>query len=274
MSVLISGKYPDQLPDIAHTSLGDLQAHQIIELALQYQELEFHPQSFDNDSDLFHETQVLLNFLQHRKTVKNYKKTEPTKFYHNVKTIKNPCLWVFGCSHSYGTGLESGQRYSEILAAHLDLPLMLVAEPGSSLGWSLDQIHQVSIKPSDVVVWQITTPLRTTKFNGELQHMMLSNHASQCYLEVFTEHQVLFDNLQRLRQGINYLRSLGSKFVMTSLDVKDSYYYQYLKEYTQYPEYCYTPGIWKDLAKDRLHPGPLSNLALAKCLHDHLQLMT
>jgi hypothetical protein len=273
-SVLISGVLPDKLPEIAHTSLGDLQAREIIELAQQYQELYFHDAAFDPDSDIFKETQVLLNFLQHEKTIKNYQKTDPVDFYkYSPMTCKDACLWVFGCSHSYGFGIESSQRYGELLAKQLCRPLALVAQIASSLSWSLDQIHRSNIKSSDIVVWQITTPLRTMKFDGELKHILLSN-ANRYYLEVFTDQQMFFDHVRMLRQGINYLRAKNIRFVMTSLDIKDPFYYQYLKEYTQHREYCYTPGVWVDLASDNQHPGPLSNRSLADRLYFHIQSMT
>jgi hypothetical protein len=271
-STLISGRLPEKLPDVAHTSLGDLHAGDIIDLAAKYHELQFHDQFFDIDSDIFQETQLLLNFLQHRNIIKNFKKPSPVEFYQNTGYHhKDPCLWVFGCSHSYGVGLEPLQRYGQLLADRLGLPLILVAEPGSSLTWSLDQIHRSDIKESDLVIWQITTPYRKLKFDVSPKHVMLSSRASHCYLEVFTNQQVFFDHVSMIRQGINYLRSKHIRFAMTSLDSKD-YYYQYLKEYTRYPEYCYTPEIWKDRASDGLHPGPLSNSALADRLFIHLQL--
>ena len=48
--------------------------------------------------------------------------------------------------------------------------------------------------------------------------------------------------------------------------------YDYLLEYSKYPEYCHTPGCNIDFAIDRAHAGPLSHKAIAQRLLDHVQL--
>ena len=261
-------------PRVAHTSLGDLTAQQIIGLADEFSEIRYHDRLFELDSDIYHETRILLNFLAHRKPVHGHVRSR-TEFYQSqIPVTVRPSLWVFGCSHSFGIGIKTYQRYSEILSKKIGLELILVAEPGSSLAWSLDQIYRSSITASDTVVWQITTPFRLMKYDGDLKHVILSNHATKCYLEIFTDQQILFDHLRLIRQGVAYLRSKNIRFVMTSLGVNNRFYYQYLNEYTQYPEYCYVPGFQVDKASDLQHPGPLSNQILADHLEVHIKSMT
>ena len=52
----------------------------------------------------------------------------------------NPQLWSVGCSHTYGVGVDKSQRYGQLLAEKIQLPVSFLAQDGSSTAWAADQI--------------------------------------------------------------------------------------------------------------------------------------
>lgn len=257
-----------------HSSLGDASFETLVNIALQCDKVVFHPEQFDQDSELEKSTMLMLHYLSHRITIDNFSASKPFDTVNlDLSSSQDPCLWVFGCSHSYGVGLDhESQRYSNILAESLHLPLRLIAEPGSSLGWSLNHMIRSEIKSSDTVVWQITTPGRLSKYQGnkKILHTKIAHHPA--LLDFFSDDQMFFDHVNLLHQGVAFLRAKKVKFAMTSILPKDSdWFYTYNQEYVKFPEYCYTPDFTVDFGHDGVHAGPLSNKLLASSLHDHIQ---
>jgi hypothetical protein len=250
-----------------HTSLGDLTSDQILSISREFECIVLVPQGFDTESDIFKESQILVEYLtgptQMPDTFANQSMLE--------RMSESPVLWVFGCSHSAGVGLlPFEKKYSELLAAQLGLPLNLVALPGSSVNWSFRQLINAKIKPNDIIVWQLTSPNRTSVCNNsQVTEVMLAATANRFLLEVLTDDQLYFNQMTLLNAGTQYLRSLGNRFVLVSLE-SNQYTYRYRSQYVRYPEYCYVPTPMLDLGTDKLHMGPLSHQALAKHLEDRL----
>lgn len=257
-----------------HSSLADADFDTIVEIAHHCDRVIFHSEQFDLDSELQKATMCLLTYLNHRMPVENFTADDSfDPFDMDLSGDANPCLWVFGCSHSYGYGLDhEHQRYSNILAKSLGLPLRLVASPGSSLNWSLNCLIRSAIKPTDTVVWQITTPGRLSKYhsNKEIIHTKIALHPA--LLEFYNDDQIFFDHCNLIQQGVAFLRAKKIKFVMTSILPKDSdWFYTYNQEYVKFSEYCYAPNFAVDFGNDGVHTGPLSNKILASRLQDHIQ---
>lgn len=257
-----------------HTSLGDTSAKDIITVSNKFDSIEFINIGFDHGSDLWNETTLLLNYLSHRTVIKNFIKHQPETFVDSdllSKVDHSRHLWIFGCSHSHGIGLTTpDQRYGNIVAKSLDLPTSFVTRPGSSLQWSLRHLINSNINPNHIVIWQLTTPQRVTLYDGKISETLLSVSRNRCLIDTFNEEQIFFHHCSLINYGVKYLRALGVKFVMTSILNKDNLFYQYLNEYTRYPEYCHTPGGALDLGTDHLHMGPLSHQAIAQCILDHV----
>lgn len=257
-----------------HSSLGDANLNYLISIAVECDQIVFHPEKFDINSELYKSTVLLLSFLSHRCKIQGFDLPGTTDFLKtDVSTGNNSCLWVFGCSHSYGVGLSNEkERYSNILAEKLELDLKMIAEPGSSLFWSLCKLVQSPIKNTDHVIWQITTPGRLLNYkNKKIKHTKIANYPS--LLDFFDDDQIFFEHITFLQLGISYLRAKEIKFTITSILPKETndWFYTYHNEYVKYPEYCYTPDIWVDFGNDDTHAGPLSNKLLASRLIDHLQ---
>lgn len=256
-----------------HTSLGDLSASDIISIAHQFDELELVDVGFDRNDVLWHETKILLNYLSHTHKVTNFAVEQPKTFTSNVyKQIDSKKIWIFGCSHAHGIGLDHpDQRFGAIAARHLNLPAVFVTRPGSSLQWSLRHLLNCEFGQDDIVIWQLTSPPRVTVYDTEPKEVVLATSSNRCLLDVFNDQQIFFHHCSLINYGVRYLRSKNIKFVLTSLLEKQSLFYEYLDEYTKYPEYCYIPVPCVDRGNDGQHFGPLSHQGIAKHIIDRVQ---
>ena len=269
----------DTLPgEHYHTSLGDIGAKDIIELLPYAEQINFVDDHFDVNSDIYKETLALLNYISHRHAVTGFDRSSVNNFVDDLEIYNRPnqpVLWVYGCSHSFGVGLDSKELlYANLMSQALELPLKLVARPGSSTQWSFRHLMNSCLQPGDTVVWQLTTPERLTRFEPDndmpIETQLAKSH-DRYLLEVFNDQQIFFQHINMLNAGVQYLRSQNVNFVLTSLLTQNKMFYRYLSEYTKYPEYCYSPGYNVDLGNDDCHIGPQSHKNLAQALLNHLE---
>lgn len=257
-----------------HTSLGDLSAADIIAVSRMFDEIELVDNKFDHSSSLWFETKSLLNYLSHTVTVNNFNRKSSINFTTvdtNASSAGNR-LWVFGCSYSHGVGLtHENEKFGSIISDRLGLPVTFVTKPGSSLQWSLRHLINTNFGPGDIVVWQLTTPGRLTVYDGKDHEVMLSRSTSRELITVFNDRQMFFHHCSLLNYGTQYLRASKTNFVLTSILYQDKFFYDYINEYTSYPEYCYIPNGNLDVGTDGLHIGPLSHKLIANRIIDHLQ---
>jgi hypothetical protein len=256
-----------------HTSLGDLDSDAIVLMAKNFDLVRLHDELFDTVSDIYNETVFTLNRIKRFCTVDNFESKLDTFLDDETVFVKpnEPTLWVFGCSHSYGVGLNPGEmRYGDIMAQELNLRPKIVAKPGSSLQWSFRHLVNAEFGKDDLVVWQITMPTRTSVYDGvQVNEVMFSRTLSKSLLDVYTDDQCYFTQLTLIRAGVRYLRARQIKFVLTSYEpVPDPLY---RNQYIQYPEYCYTPDFVVDRGNDNGHFGPVSHKRLALALLDHVK---
>jgi hypothetical protein len=262
--------------DEYHTSLGDMTASDIIKVSSNFSTINLVKEGFDQSSDIYKETMVLLTYLSSFNHVTNFV-ADPCISFTDIEVKSRddePTLWVFGCSHSYGYVLNKSteKNFGRILSESTNLPLRLVAKGGSSINWSLRHIVEADIRPSDLVVWQITTPCRISCYDGDIvKEVILPNTKNRHLLEVFDDNQQFFNQINFLNFGVQYLRRIGVKFAITSIWQEGSLMYDYLNEYSKYSEYCYAPNCHIDLGFDKLHVGPLSHRAIAQRILDHVQ---
>lgn len=259
-----------------HTSLGDLTSQEILSLLKNFDCVNFVDYMFDLASDLYNETNILLTYISHFKKVTNFQVKNTLKYYDQdiVSRPAEPILWAFGCSHTYGSGLESKQkRYADLIGEQLMLKSKIVAKPGSSTEWSLRHIINTNFLPDDIVIWQLTVPDRVSTCNGEILLTDNSIKKLPYLLEIYSDKELFFNQINFLNYGVNYLRAKKIKFVITSLEVKNSLFYDYLKEYVKYKEYCYSPNFGVDRGNDKIHFGPKSHANLSKSLINHIKFL-
>jgi hypothetical protein len=257
-----------------HTSLGDLTATEILSIINKFDSVNFVNNQFKPGDGIYEDTVALLTYINHNKDITNFSNTECEAFVENKEIYTRPdepVLWVFGCSHSYGTGLKDDEkRYAELVAEGMGLPLKLIARPGGSMQWTLRHIVNAAIEPRDFVIWQIINPPRTSYFNGKhVEEICFSHTKNRHLLEVYTDEQIYFTHLSTINIGVRYLRACQSRFMLISLDHNNEY--EFRIEYSKYPEYYYCSDFAVDLGTDNLHYGPLSNKRLAITLLNHIQ---
>lgn len=273
-SVLIDS-ISDTLPNEEYyTSLGDISAADILTISKHFDLINFIPHGFDTTEPIYHETIILLTYLQHKIQVNNLTINPLNTFVDNTDITfrpTGPTMWVFGCSHSHGIGLLPNElRYSDILSRELNLPLKSITKPGSSTRWALRHLINASIQSDDLVIWQITTPGRISLAGTPPTELMLSTSPNQHLLEVYTDDQIYFDHMSPINYGVQYLRAKDVNFVLTSIEVASALFYDYKKEYVKYKEYCYSPGFNVDTGTDGVHFGGLSHKNLALSLLNHI----
>jgi hypothetical protein len=272
-STLVNGYKENLLPGVYHTSLGDLPVDQIIRLSSQFDIIKFEAQGFDVDSAIYKESRTLFQYLNKQYT-DNQLDIQRFTTHPDIDTrLDQPMLWVFGCSHSHGTGLRSNElNYGQWLSQHLDLPLKLITKPGSSLAWSYRHLLNSCIQKHDTVVWQLTTPGRLSRFNGKhVDEIVLNSSSDRKLVDSITDEQLYFTQLSLLNTGTKFLQAIGCKFVITSISDFGANY-DYVSEYIRYPEYCSNYGLHIDNGTDGVHPGPLSHKAIAQRILNHVQL--
>ena len=245
---------------------------EIIRLSSQFDCFEFEATGFDITSSVYQESVTLYKYLN-KHCVSKFGCEEFTSHPGINDRLDQPILWVFGCSHSHGVGLKPNEsNYGQLLSQSLATPLKLITKPGSSLHWSYRHLFNAPIQSRDIVIWQLTTPGRVSRFDGkQVEEIVLSNSKDRKLIDSISDEQLYFTQISLLNTGIRFLRSLNCKFVITSISDFGSHY-DYVSEYIKYPEYCSNYGLHHDYGTDGRHAGPLSHKALAQHILDHVQL--
>lgn len=257
-----------------HTTLADLTIHELLSIVHYFDSIEYIDNNFIKDEEITIDT---LNFLSYVNTmhVNNFLGDEVLSFAEHSdinSSYSKSTLWVYGCSHSHGTGLNHNSKpYGNHLAEGLNLPLKLITKPGSSTHWSLRQLINSNLKKDDIVVWQITSPYRLSFFNGKhVQEIVLANCNNRTLIETYTNEQCFFLQLSYVNIGVQYLRSIGVKFIVLCVDSRDM---EFNYRYSKYPEFYCATNFAVDRGSDNLHFGPLSHKNLANTLLNRVQLL-
>lgn len=275
-SILLTNSNVEQYlntPGQYHTSLGDITVRNLLKIADRRCNFIFINDGFDNNLLLLEKTKIFLNSIYDTHNVIGYVRPGPMTFAEqSVPTPTEPNIWVFGCSLSAGVGVDKNELYSTQLGQSVGLPVTTVAKIGSSTRWSLRQLLNADLQAGDIVIWQLTTIERFTVkiLNTWPKEVMLKDQSREIILST-TDEQLWFDQISLVEYGVKYLRSIGIKFYMVSLDSKSPVLDRCLEQYTRYPEYCYVPDWQVDIGTDGLHPGPNSHHLLYQSLKKKLR---
>jgi len=179
---------------------------------------------------------------------------------------------VVVCSYSSGKGLNPDEKsYGVILSEMLNMPLKLVAWPGTSTNFSLRHIVNADIRENDIVIWQITTAERFSyKEDGRLFEFILPHNPEPRFMDFFTDEQLNFQQMVLLNMGCMYLRAKKVQFVVTSIVSDTTPVEPLIQEYTRYPEFCPTFDCNLDKGNDNSHVGPLSHQKTALTIFNHM----
>lgn len=188
------------------------------------------------------------------------------------KTI-NQQIWAVGCSNTNGIGyVEVGQRYGDLLAKELNLPVTFLSKNGTSIAWAADQILRADLQPGDVVFWGITHHSRIPYHN---RNGLIHVNTMLYSLDRTLKHQVpvsdldnfnlLYKNVTSIHQVISRCRSANVQLFMLDLlpnPLLTPFLYG-LDNYDQGVDYY---GKFVDFGYDGEHAGPQQHKIFANKL--------
>jgi len=204
-------------------------------------------------------------------------------------TSGNKTLLTVGCSHTFGTGLQTKETWAEQLANKLGYKLINVGTPGASVGvcctnavWALD-LYKV-----DMVVWYCSTPDRVEYFRNDDSIGIIyptGDFDRDTDPSVLTKWRKLYFAGMNDTQYITALQNLRSVFsLIKSKNIPNIFnYWGWHEKESDLVSLCdeydtlyhddkndrYIPDI--DRATDNEHFGPLSQKAFAEKTYNLIQ---
>lgn len=267
----------DISPGTYYASLGDLDDLLNFSKMLRQADLIVYAppdkwsDSFFGKSKMQLWTEDYLKAFVHFRPIKNLPDRLVTKVPENKSTIlklsdvrktDQPQLWVSGSSDTVGDGVQSNQRYGQILSDQLNLPVSFLAESGSSVTWAADQILRSDLRENDILVWGLTSTTRINYFkNNKVHHVFPGPFEHIKNLQkilVDSEEDILYKSLTGIYQVINFCEKIKVDLFLVDLYNHDLKYY--LKDDI---DILSLVGLWgrnldesyEDLGDDHSHPG-------------------
>ena len=175
-----------------------------------------------------------------------------------IRKTDQPQLWVSGCSNTAGDGVNSNQRYGQLLADRLNLPVSFLAESGSSITWAADQILRSDLIENDILVWGMTSVPRINYFqDNRIHHIFPSGKHFKNFQKFLVEHEedILYKSLTSVYQVINFCKKIKVDLFLVDLLNLDLKYY--LKD--DIKVLClgklWGQSMYEDFGYDGIHPG-------------------
>ena len=224
-------------------------------------------------------TETLLLLLPDNVKIENFSAydnlIDPIKLVDNRKT-EGKQLWIAGCSISDGTGIRPDQRYGQLLADELELPVSFLTRRGSAIDWASDQIIRSNIRKGDIVVWGLTSTERITYVHDGklLSGVTVRSYDHDPELEKIVskrelfKQNTLFQYNYAIDRVINFCKACDAQLIMVGLLTTSPAFFRYVtikENFYQYP-YNITFGSeymnileYVDLGDDKSHPGPIQH---------------
>ena len=178
-------------------------------------------------------------------------------------------IWNTGCSITHGDGIEIDQRYGNIIADQLKLPITNLSCSGSSIIWAGDTILSADIKPGDIVIWGLTSWQRYSYF----LHKDRFYHITHRFVENYPliEHIIninwlvsphnLYQSIKAINAVQHFCDKIGAKLILAGLLTTDTAIDTHL---INCPNYIEFKRNWADKGTDNMHPGPKQHQIFAK----------
>ena len=183
----------------------------------------------------------------------------------DIRKSEHPQIWSVGCSISHGCGVETTQRYGQLLANELGLSVSFLTQGGSSIIWAADQILRSDIQTGDIVVWGVTSTTRLPYFNDALTHV---NNRTQKknpkfddvhgIIRTLDSNDTLYRSVISVKQVINFCEKINAKLIIASM--LDDILINYIKDFSNiimlYKIWGRDTGHqFDDIGDDNIHPG-------------------
>jgi hypothetical protein len=276
---------------VAHTSFSDIGKVTKTEspfytLLLAADLIEYHPpERWSDHSDTYqlHNMQRITEYYLYdvnllKKNVTGLTLDHWTK---NIKYLQladtrkttGQNLWISGCSISHGVGIDPNQRYGQLLADSLQLPVNFLTKGGSGIEWAADQLLRSDIQKNDIVVWGLTSEFRAAEWDSTKHSVKNINpydfEASESgSLAIVSEENRLYKALIAINQVENFCIKIGVKLILFPLLASESLRL-HLSNNRCYNENPYL-ARFVDIGNDGEHPGPKQHQCWADVIRLHI----
>jgi len=275
-------------PGTYYTSLGDLPSIEVLYRILnQADTIIYHPPvKWSDEKNLYSDmktlTEFFLLYFRRRKTVVGLDLVDPTNIsidLADTRKTNTPQLWIAGCSISHGIGVNDDQRYGQIIAQQLGLPVSFLTAPGGSNEWAGEQILMSDIRPGDTVIFGLTSFNRFVFYANDVHHInvyVFDNYPIVRTMfgpDILDSNFLKYKSLSHIYQVSNFCKQIGCKLLFAGLLInqKDIVYVQKISNYVQLlGSHGLGPHMFHDIGTDGHHPGPLSHQWYAEQILDAL----
>jgi hypothetical protein len=195
-----------------------------------------------------------------------------TRLNDNKKDNISQTVWVAGCSITAGVGVTENQRYGNLIADNLNLPVCSLGKAGSSIPYAVDQLLRSDINHGDIVILGLTSHNRITYYTPtktDLVHVNVGRFALDSKLnkliklESLDDPTLIYSTVIAVYQIINFCRKIGAKLVVAGLlnQPEIAVYFANQPEYIHLHNYYGVEinELFIDLGSDGGHPGPLTH---------------
>lgn len=216
-------------------------------------------------------TEFYLRYFRDRKEVLELPRTDLGEFLALADHRRNegPQLWSVGCSITHGVGIDPEQRYGQLVANQLNLPVSFLSDQGSSIEWATDQILRSDIRAGDIIVWGITTHNRFAYYDKEVIHVNTSYYQQHpkfnqtISIDRLDQPDMMYRAVTRIAEVVNVCRKLNVTLIIAGVLVDRNF----IKYASEFPNYLQLFGgfgheeseLFIDLGTDQSHPGPLTH---------------
>lgn len=263
-----------------YTSLGDLyNIETLVKVFDQANKLIYSPPTNWSDANMQYWTEFYLHYYKNRIDVV----MEPTK--QLLSTIpgrkhSKPQLWVAGCSITLGVGVDDNERYGQLLADELNIPVTFLAESAASIEWAADQILRSDIKAGDTLVWGVTSTRRFYYYDTIVKHITVSYYERDpgfnniVNVDRLADLDRLYKGLAAIHQVINFCNKINVKLYLAGVFVSSTEELKHLSGLPNYIQFYGWPSIdcrFLDFGSDGHHPGPKTHQWYADILLDKIK---
>jgi hypothetical protein len=215
---------------------------------------------------------ILQEFSLEKNNVHNLNLPNYTELYTKLVDTRKTTgqqLWISGCSISHGVGVTQQQRYGQLVADSLGVPVSFLTEGGSSIPWAVDQIVRSDICANDIIILGLTEEFRfpywttnNTVWHIGVNHQNQSNRlpftnlSSNVIDRLITDDNCFYQSIIKIHQLVNFCRKLNVKLLIVGILSSNrlAFHLNNIPEFINYKNFKSTP--WVDLGTDNQHPGP------------------
>lgn len=188
----------------------------------------------------------------------------------DYRKSEQPQLWSVGCSITHGVGVLPSERYGQLIADSLNLPVSFLSSTGSSISWAADQILRSDIRSGDIVVWGLTSTNRLPYYQDKaVTHVNVSYYQknpkfnSIIDMSRLDEPHMKYQSVTSIAQVVNFCQKVGAKLWLAGVLV-DRHFIKYASYFPNYIQLlgnigCKESEMFIDLGSDNSHPGPLTH---------------